>query len=356
MHDSPSPSLIGRLAAAASLVASGPIFPALLFSAILAAAFVASPASAQSGDGAFKVIGPAKCAECHKTETEVWKGTHHFSTFTELTRKKEANDIAERMGMRRIKSESLCLNCHFTTVEASGGEREAVAGVSCESCHGAASAWQPIHSGFSGKKEGQESQEEIALRWQKAEAAGMIRPKDMYAWASNCFSCHVVPNEKLVNVGGHKAGSPFELVTWSQGEVRHNTWHNKGAANAPASLNDKRLMFVVGRAVELETALRAVGKATQKASYAVAMATRAQAARQAIAALEGYLKIEELAQMGTAANSAGLKLNNDTALSAAADKVGAITRQIVEKYDGSTFGAIDQVLPPDSAYKGTPAR
>ena len=347
MHQSPSPSAIGRLATAASL---------LVTTLFVAAVLVASPVSAQSGDGSFKVIGPAKCAECHKTETEVWKGTHHFSTFTELTRKKEANEIAERMGMRRIKSESLCLNCHFTTVEAGGGQPEPVAGVSCESCHGAASAWQPIHSGFSGKKEGQESQEEIALRWQKAEAAGMIRPKDMYAWASNCFSCHVVPNEKLVNVGGHKAGSPFELVTWSQGEVRHNTWHNKGAANAPASLNDKRLMFVVGRAVELETALRAVGKATEKASYAVSMATRAQSARQAIAALEGYLKIEELAQMGAAANSAGLKLNNEAALSAAADKVGAITRQIVDKYDGSTFGAIDPVLPPDSAYKGTPAR
>lgn len=346
MHQSPSLSAIGRLAAAASLCVTA---------LVVAAALLASPASAQSGDGPFKVIGPAKCAECHKAETEVWKGTHHFSTFTELTRKKSANEIAERMGMRRIKSESLCLNCHFTTVETSG-EPEAVAGVSCESCHGAASAWQPIHSGFSGKKEGQESQEEIALRWQKAEAAGMIRPKDMYAWASNCFSCHVVPNEKLVNVGGHKAGSPFELVTWSQGEVRHNTWHNKGASNPPASLNDKRLMFVVGRAVELETALRAVGKATQKASYAVSMATRAQSARQAIAALEGYLKIEELAQVGAAANSAGLKLNNEAALSAAADKVGAITRQIVEKYDGSTFGAIDQVLPPDTAYKGTPAR
>ena len=215
------------------LATAAPLLALALFAVV---ALAAKPTLAQTDHAEFEMIGPAKCAECHKTETEVWKGTHHFSTFTELTRRKEANDIAERMGMRRIKSESLCLDCHFTTVEAAGGGREAVAGISCESCHGAASAWQPIHSGFSGTK--------------------------------NCFSCHVVPNEKLVNTGGHKAGSPFELVTWSQGEVRHNTWHNKGAANASASLNDKRLMFVVGRAVELETALRAVGKATQKESYA----------------------------------------------------------------------------------------
>tara|TARA_E500000305_G_C4024273_1_gene240833 strand:- start:576 stop:1640 length:1065 start_codon:yes stop_codon:yes gene_type:complete len=323
---------------------------------VILAGLSVSSVSAQTSDEHFKMIGPAKCAECHKTETEIWKGTHHFSTFTELTRRKESGDIAERMGMRRIKSESLCLNCHFSTVETASGDLEPVAGISCESCHGAASAWQPIHSGFSGKKEGQESPEEIALRWEKSEAAGMIRPKDMYRWAKNCFSCHVVPEEKLVNVGGHKAGSPFELVAWSQGEVRHNTWHNKGASNAAASLNDKRLMFVVGRAVELETALRAVGKATQKANYAVSMAKRAQAARQAIAALEGFLKIAELTEMGTVANSAGLKLNNDAALSAVADKVGALTQEIADKYDGSSFGAIDKYLPQESAYKGVPAR
>ncbi|MEQ8813209.1 MAG: cytochrome c family protein [Thalassobaculum sp.] len=325
---------------------------------VLAVCLFTGPGTALAqGDGdRFKVIGPTKCAECHKAETEVWKGTTHHALFTDLTRSKEANQIAERMGMRRIKSESLCLDCHFTTVATEGGGREAIAGVSCESCHGPASVWQPIHSGFSGKKEGQETPAEIATRWEKSEAAGMIRPKDMYRWAKNCFSCHVVPQEKLVNTGGHRAGSPFELVAWSQGEVRHNLWYNKGAINEPASRETKRLMFVVGRAVELETSLRAVGKATERAGYAVAMAKRAQAARQAVDALYGYLKIDELKQISTAANSAGLKLNNEAALSAAADEVGAVTRKIVEKYDGSTFGAIDGVLPPESAYKGKPAR
>jgi len=327
---------------------------AALFAVVLLAAPVT--ASAHGGEDHSKVIGPGKCAECHKAETEVWKGTTHFKLFTELTRSKEANQIAERMGIRRIKAESLCLDCHFTTVPTKGGGREAVAGVSCESCHGPASGWQPIHSGFSGKKEGQETPAEIATRWKKAEAAGMIRPKNMYGWAKNCLDCHVVPQEKLVNVGGHAAGSAFELVAWSQGEIRHNLWYNKGASNEPASLNQKRMMFVVGRAVELETALRAVGKATARDKYAVSMAQRAQAGRQAIAKLQEYLKIDELAQISAAANSAGLKLNNDKELSAAADKVSKLTQTLVDKYDGSTFGAIDKVLPPESAYKGKPAR
>lgn len=339
----------------ASVVKSARIAPGAIAIAWLAAAVLVAAPGASAQDHP-QVIGPGKCAECHKAETEVWKGTHHFSTFTELTRRKNANDIAERMGLRRIKAESLCLTCHFTTVPSASGDPEAVAGVSCESCHGPAGKWQPIHSGFSGKKEGQETPAEIATRWEKSEAAGMIRPKNMDAWARNCFGCHVVPQEKLVNVGGHVAGSAFELVAWSQGEVRHNLWHNKGARNEPASQNDKRLMFVIGQAVELETALRAVGKATARANYAVAMAKRAQAGREAVARLSQLLAIDELKQIGAAANAAGLKLNNDAELSAAADKVAALTRRIVENYDGSTFGAIDGVLPAESAYKGTPAR
>lgn len=302
-----------------------------------------------------KVIGPAKCAECHKAETEVWRGTKHFATFTELTRSKTANEIAERMGLRRIKADSLCLDCHFTTVVADG-KRDPVAGISCESCHGPARDWEQVHSSFSGKKKGQETPDEIAKRWAAAEAAGMIRPKDMYHWAKNCYGCHVVPQEKLVNVGGHKAGSAFELVAWSQGQIRHNLWYNGGVRNEPAPQKTKRLMFVVGQAVELETALRAVGKATARADYAVTMAKRAQAGRQAVAKLAEALSIDELKGISSAANGAGLKLNNDAELSAAADRIAQLTQQIVKKYDGSTFGAVDGMLPAESAYKGTPAR
>ena len=103
------------------------------------------------------------------------------------------------------------------------------------------------------------------------------------AIAANCFGCHTVPDEELINVGGHTPGSAFELVSWSQGMVRHNLWYTEGEQNKGASANRKRLMFVVGLAVELETALRAVGKATEKKAYAVAMARRAAAARSVCA-------------------------------------------------------------------------
>jgi len=52
-----------------------------------------------------KIVGPNACAECHKQEAEAWKHTHHFKTFREMPRRKEANEIAKRMGIQRIRSE-----------------------------------------------------------------------------------------------------------------------------------------------------------------------------------------------------------------------------------------------------------
>ena len=75
-----------------------------------------------------------------------------------------------------------------------------------------------------------------------------------------------------MNKGGHPAGSAFELVSWSQGEVRHNTWHSKGRENVPASAARRRMLYLVGLGAELEAALRAIAKATVRKPFAFAMA------------------------------------------------------------------------------------
>jgi hypothetical protein len=256
------------------------------------------------------------------------------------------------MGVKRLKAESLCTNCHFT-MQADGGKEKAIAGNSCESCHGPAKEWYKVHSGFSGKKEGQETEAEIAARWEKAEAAGMIRPKMTYTLAKNCFSCHLVPNEELVNVGGHTPGSAFELVSWSQGEVRHNTWYNKGKANPEASIERKRMLFLVGRIVELETALIGVSKATEKKDYALKMAKRANNAGKVIASLAKLLpEAPELLEIQEIAGGAKLKLNNEAQLVEAAGKISVLGLQFADKYDGTQFGAVDKYIPKSDKFKG----
>jgi len=317
----------------------------------LVLAISASAANAQTNWDRSKVMGPDKCGECHKTSVEVWKGTHHYNTFTDMPRSKEARKIAGAMGIKRIKAESLCLDCHFTTVA-----DDPVAGISCESCHSPGKDWMKLHSSYSGKKKETESKSEAATRWAKSVKAGMLRPSNIYAIAKNCYNCHVVPQEALVNKGGHAAGSAFELVSWSQGEVRHNVWWNDGKGNREDDQNRLRMLFIIGQAVELETSLRAVGEATVKDKYAVAMAQRAQASAQRFAAIAGKVSTPETQAIVAALGGVKLSLNQKASLNAAADKVGKQAQAMSDKYDGSAFGALDPFIPGKDKYKGKPAR
>ena len=319
----------------------------------VAVVFMVGPGLTDAAANPDMIVGPNECAECHKKESAAWQMTHHYSTFRGMPRSKESKEIASLMGIKRIKKGSLCLGCHFT-VQTVNGISKAIAGISCESCHSPAKEWYKVHSEFSGKKEGQESAAEIAARWEKSEAGGMIRPNALYRLAQNCFSCHLVPQEDLVNIGGHTAGSKFELVSWLQGEVRHNFWYNKGKGNPEASTERKRMMFVVGRIAELEMALIGVSKATVKKDYALKMAKRAAKARKVIASLAEKLpEATELVEILRIAESVKLKLNNQTKLVDAAARISILGHLFAATHDGSAFGAIDKFIPGPGSYKGS---
>ena len=320
--------------------------------AMVMALIWAAPVAAQTKWDHANIVGPNGCVECHKTTVAIWQNTKHYKTFAQLHRRKAAGEIAGKMGIKLIKRDSLCLDCHYTTV-IKDGKRRPVAGISCESCHAPAKDYVKRHSEFSGKTEKTETEAEADQRWADSEAAGMIRQSKLYLLAKNCYGCHVVPQEKLVNTGGHTAGSAFELVSWSQGEVRHNVWYTGGKSNPHASPERRRVMYVVGLAVELETSLRAVGEATQKAKYAVSMAKRAKRALTRFEEVATALSTPETGAIVDAGKGAKLKLNNRDQLNAAADKIAAAVMTIAEKYDGSTFGAIDGLIPGEDKYKGT---
>lgn len=302
-----------------------------------------------------KIVGPDECAECHEETNKIWQASHHFTTFSAMPRSKDAREIAKKMGIKRIKSDSICLDCHFTTQE-KDDVKSVIAGISCESCHSPAAEWFERHSEYSGKKKGQESEAEVALRWKESEAAGMIRPYKTYELAKNCYSCHITPNEKLVNVGGHSPGSPFELVSWSQGEVRHNVWHSDGKENRMAKPERKRMMFIVGAMVELEESLRAVAGATQKAKYAITMAKRAKIAAKRMAKISKLVKTPETQQIMAILKTVKLKLNNSAPLEVAAEKVAHAAKNFAQSHDGSGFAAIDAMIPGVDKYKGKPGQ
>ena len=297
-----------------------------------------------------KVKGPDACGECHKSSVAAWKLTLHATSFKTVPRSKKAKKILAALGLKRMKV-NVCLTCHFTSAVVNDKVKP-IAGTTCESCHGAGADWIKEHGDYGGKdvKRENEPAEHKRERLAKAEAAGMIRPDRLYDVAANCYGCHTVPNEKLVNTGGHPAGSKFELVSWTQGEVRHNVWYTK--ENREASIERKRMMYIVGKALDLEHALRGVAKATKKATYAKAMARRASAAKKGLKAIAAKVKVPEIEAIVAAAAGAKLKLNNADQLNSAADKVAAAARKLAQDHDGSQFAAIDSLIPGAGDYKG----
>jgi hypothetical protein len=283
-----------------------------------------------------KVLGPEACGNCHKSEFSAWQQSHHFKTFEDLHRRPTALAISEKMGVKRIKSEGACVVCHYTSQGATEAGLKPIAGVSCELCHGAGKDWVKLHN--------------VKANIAKAEEAGFISPDDVYKLAENCFQCHTIPNEKLVNTGGHAAGSPLELVSWSQGEVRHHFL--SGTKNQEDSQDLKRMLYVVARVVDLEYSLRGLAKATVKATYGVSMAKRVVAAKASLKKISDVLPKPEIQEIITIADGVALKLNNEAAIMDAAEKISAAGKKIASSFKGADLAAVDPLIPPSSQYKG----
>jgi hypothetical protein len=114
------------------------------------------------------------------------------------------------------------------------------------------------------------------------------------------------------------------------------------------------MLYLVGLGVELETAMRATSRAKARWQYAFEMAKRADRARKQLAAAAKALPgVPEVAEIVKLSYSAGLRLNNERRLTAAADGVSQQLILITEKYDGSAMAGIDSLIPGPEKYKGT---
>ena len=301
-----------------------------------------------------KILGSDTCMKCHGNAFEVWKGTPHYATFRTLHRDPRAKEIAHNMGLRSIKRGGICTDCHYTSQVAQAGQHRAIEGISCESCHGAAKDWIAVHRDYGGLQVRQETETAEHKRWRREQsiAAGMNNPTNLYLIARNCYDCHTVPNEKLVNIGGHQAGSlDFELVAWSQGAVRHNFLRTHGQANAVSETERLRVMYVVGVLTDIEYALRATATATQRGKFAVVNANRVANMRQKLIEIQTLVKDDLLLEAIEASYATGLKLDNKAALLEAAERVGAAAYRFAESRDGTKLEAIDAFLPGPEAYR-----
>ena len=184
--------------------------------------------SAGSGGQPIKYIGPGSCAatSCHGSvkpvaESRIFQNEYstwilkdkHSRAFQALT-----GDIGQRMARilklgSKAEEAPKCLVCHalYTTPEQRGRSFDIAEGVSCENCHGPASAWLGPHT---------------TREWthEKSVALGMTDTRDVIHRTEKCLQCHLGTKEKFVDHEMIAAGHPdlyFELDSFSAVMPRH---------------------------------------------------------------------------------------------------------------------------------------
>ena len=223
-----------------------------------------SAQAAAKATGVSKYVGPGSCAAsaCHggvqprsvssvlQNEYSTWVVRDaHFKAYRNLE-----SPVAQRMGrllgIDNPVASPKCIACHSLFVAPEEKARDFdLEGVSCESCHGPASAWLVPHT-----LKGSTTQKSVAL--------GMFDIRDPARRSEKCLACHLGTAEKNVDHRMIAAGHPdlvFELDSYSAIEPAH--W--KPAADP---YHDLRL-WAVGQAIQLRESLEKLARHTQSGSW-----------------------------------------------------------------------------------------
>ncbi|QDT26311.1 hypothetical protein Enr10x_16120 [Gimesia panareensis] len=316
-------------------------------------------------------VTAADCKKCHPSEVATWMKTVHFQSPELRLYKFDGNTkkYATAMGLTSAEmlGDSLCADCHGTKA-VRDGQVKVISGVSCEKCHGAAGGeegWLNRHQSYHASMpipRAQETAAHRAARLEFCDQAGMRRSSNIYGLSKACFKCHLVGNEKLI-AAGHKAASAFDFVSWTSGELKHNFLVDKTTnADAPSLWMERtggkpedrrRMKYVIGTLVQLETALRLRAQTTNPAvipqiSGVIAAANGQLTQMNALAPTSELQAVTALITPMFGTLFAPLPTDKET-YSQAADKVGELARQFAEQHDGSKFASLDAMinrLPP----------
>lgn len=210
-----------------------------------------------------KYIGPGSCAatSCHGSVKPIAGGRvlqNEYSTWIIQDKHSRAyqtlrGDIGERMARilklgAKAEEAPKCLACHalFTTPEQRGRAFEISEGVSCENCHGPASAWLGPHTTRSWLHE-------------KSVVLGMQDTRNVIRRTEKCLECHLGTKNKFVDHEMIAAGHPdlyFELDSFSAVMPRH--WKVPRESEPGKPVEDAWVgvrEWSTGQAVQLRAAL-----------------------------------------------------------------------------------------------------
>jgi len=145
----------------------------------VAALVLAAPMARAAG-----LTGNEACAaaECHPKLYEAWKKSAHGKSFDLL----KPNVRAKEKQMAGLKpaedytADKSCMKCHVTGWQEGGYSFEKPdgkwKGVGCEACHGAAAAWNELHTN-----------KNLQHRERKLKQAGLMEP---FKGVTVCERCH----------------------------------------------------------------------------------------------------------------------------------------------------------------------
>jgi hypothetical protein len=231
---------------------------------VLCASLMTPSAALAAENDPVKYIGPGSCAatSCHgsvkpvagsrilQNEYSTWiLQDKHSRAYQALT-----GDVGQRMARilkLGVKAEeaSKCLACHalYTTSEQRGRAFEISEGVSCENCHGPASAWLGPHTTRSWAHE-------------KSVALGMHDTRNVIHRTEKCLECHLGTKNKFVDHEMIAAGHPdlyFELDSFSAVMPRH--WKSPRESEPGKPVEDAAWVGVrewsAGQAVQLRASM-----------------------------------------------------------------------------------------------------
>jgi len=175
-----------------------------------------------------KYIGPGSCAatSCHGSVKPVAGSRilqNEYSTWILKDKHRQAyqgltGNVGERMARilqlgAKAEEAPKCLACHtlYSSPEQKGRAFEISEGVSCENCHGPASAWLGPHT-------------TRAWTHDKSISLGMYDTRNVIHRTEKCMECHLGTKDKFVDHEMIAAGHPdlfFELDSFSAVMPRH---------------------------------------------------------------------------------------------------------------------------------------
>lgn len=244
-------------------------FGLMLSVASLAPAWGQSRADKTSTQAATPVqyVGAGGCSApaCHgsvrpMTQTRIWQNEYstwvtqdkHSRAYTMLSGP-VATRMAKILGLPAATTAPKCLACHAIDAAASQRARtfDISDGVSCESCHGPASAWLGPHT-------------TVGWTHEQSVKLGMYDTRDIVQRTERCLECHLGTKNKYVDHEMLAAGHPdlyFELDSFEATMPRH--WKQPLEQDAWSDVRD----WGTGQAVQFSAEMKYLQDLTQRDAW-----------------------------------------------------------------------------------------